>query len=217
MILLIGASGRLGNELVKLREYLTPSSTEFDLTDTKKMTAYLAKNKPDLIVHCAGYVKSLEPETDAMEAIKCYTLNVLATKSLVRVAQCPIVYISTEGVIEPYNMYTISKLLAENVVKKHPQHLIIRTNFWPRPFPFPKAANDLYTIGDYIDVVAEQIDDYIGLYEKSLTDGRYDFNLVYSSSDVKTVYDLAKQTVPDIEGVPCETFGIPKREGLLKI
>lgn len=210
-ILLTGASGRLGSELVKLRDYLSPTHSEFDITDARQVDTYLNTHKPNLIVHSAGYVKSLEPETDTFEAMECYKLNVKAVRTLAQYATCPIVLISTEGVIEPYNMYTLTKFIAEKIVEKHP-HLIIRTNFWPRPFPFSKAADDLYTIGDYIDIIAKKIEEYIKLYLKNDLP-----SIVYAGTGVKTVYDIAVQTVPDIEPVSCSLFGIPTRKELLNV
>lgn len=209
MILLTGASGRLGTEIQKLGIYLTPDLDEFDLTVPENVFAYLEKHKPSLIIHAAGYVDSLKPEVDALEAVKCYELNVTAVKCLIKYAKCPIIYISTEGVIEPYNMYTLTKLMAEYVIKQHPRYTIVRTNFWLRPFPFPKAAGDLLTIGDYIDVIAEKINQLVELPCEN--------DVIYIGTGIKTVFDLAVQTVPDIESVPSETFGIPLRKGLLNI
>lgn len=208
-ILLTGASGRLGTEIQKLGVYLTPDLDEFDLTIPKSVSTYLEKHKPSLIIHAAGYVDSLKPEIDSSEAIKCYELNVTAVKCLISYANCPIIYISTEGVIEPYNMYTLTKLMAEYVIKKHPSYTIVRTNFWPRPFPFPKAAEDLLTIGDYIDVIAEKINQLVELPCEN--------DIIYIGTGIKTVFDLAVQTVPYIEPVPSETFEIPLRKGLLNI
>lgn len=208
-ILLTGGSGRLGTELQRLRPYLAPNRSELDITDEQNVEAYLTEHEPRLIVHSAGYVDSLKPETDEAEKEKCYQENVAAVYTLIRHARCPIIYISTEGVIEPYNTYTMTKLVAEYAFKGFLGHTIIRTNFWPRPFQFPKACDDLYTIGDYIDVIAGKIDE---LVDKPCTD-----EIVYVGTGVKTVYDIAKQTVPTIEPVSCKAFGIPPRKGLLEV
>ena len=208
-ILLTGATGRLGKELVKLREFLAHSHTDMDITVPSSIAAYLDEHKPSLIVHAAGYVDSLKPENDAAEAIRCYETNVMATKHLVDYATCPIIYISTEGVVEPYNVYTLTKYISEGVIRTHHNYTIVRTNFWPRPFPFPKACDDLLTVGDYVDVVAGKINQLIDLPCEN--------KVVYVGTGVKTVFDVARETVPDIEPVPCQQFGIPSRKGLLNI
>lgn len=208
-ILLTGGSGRLGTELRKLRSYSAPTREELDITNPSNVAGYLSEHNPRLIVHSAGYVDSLKPEKDPEEKEKCYQANVIAVDTLIKYARCPIIYISTEGVIEPYNTYTLTKLLAEYALKRFAGHTIIRTNFWPRPFQFPKACDDLYTIGDYIDVIAKQIDE--------LVDAPCSDEIVYVGTGVKTVYDIAKQTVPGIEPVSCKLFGIPRRSGLLDV
>lgn len=205
-ILLTGGSGKLGQELQKHRDYLAPTRDELDLTKEASIAYYLNLHKPDLIVLSGGYVKSLEPETDDMEAIECFWTNVISVQYFIKFAQCPIVYISTEGVIDPYNIYTATKLMAENIIKKHRSYTIIRTNFWPRPFQFPKAADDLITIGDYVDKIAFIINCIIGMPCQN--------EIVYAGTGAKTVASLAAQTRPDIERVPAATFGIPKRREL---
>ncbi len=208
----------MGFELQKLRHYLAPSHSEFDITNARQIDTYLTKHKPDLIVHSAGYVKSLEPETDVLEAMECYKLNVKAVKTLSEYADCPIILISTEGVVDIYNMYTMTKLMGEKIVEKHPNYLIIRTNFWPRPFPFSKAADDLYTVGDYVDIIAKKVDTYVGDYLESVgNDERYPFGIVYAGTGIKTVYNLATKTIPNVIPVSSSTFGIPTRRELLNI
>ena len=205
-ILLTGGSGKLGQELQKHRDYLAPSRAELDLTKEQQIKDYLELHQPDLIVLSGGYVKSLEPESDTMEALECFWTNVLSVQYFVKYAMCPIIYISTEGVIDPYNIYTATKLMAENIIKKHHSYTIIRTNFWPRPFQFPKAADDLITIGDYIDKIAFIINCIVGMVPTN--------QIIYAGTGAKTVANLARETRPDIEGVPAETFGIPKRREL---
>lgn len=206
-ILLTGGSGMLGGELLKLRDFLTPTHAELDITQSEQVKDYLHRHNPSLIVNCAGYIGSSEEDNN--EIARCYEVNVKGVKNLTNYATCPIVHISTEGVVEPYNSYTMTKFMAERVVQKHTRYTIVRTNFWPRPFPFPRACHDLLTIGDYVDVIANRINRLIDLPCEN--------EIVYVGTGLKTVFDVAKVTVPDIEPVACANFGLPMRKGLLNI
>ncbi len=60
-ILITGASGMLGKSLIgiinkKNINLLTPSSTKLNLLDKNSIDKYLKKNKPDYVIHLAGYI-----------------------------------------------------------------------------------------------------------------------------------------------------------------
>ena len=60
-ILITGSSGLVGNSLIKLlniKDYkiLTPSSKKLNLLNLNSIKSYLKKNKPDQIIHLAGYI-----------------------------------------------------------------------------------------------------------------------------------------------------------------
>lgn len=64
-ILLTGSRGMVGrnimeNPAVSKWIFLTPSSDELDLTDVIAVDEYLAVNKPDLVIHAAGYVGGIQ-------------------------------------------------------------------------------------------------------------------------------------------------------------
>lgn len=63
-ILITGSSGLVGKNIVdKLQsEYtlLCPSSQELNLIDTGEVDLYLEKNKPEMIIHCAGFVGGIQ-------------------------------------------------------------------------------------------------------------------------------------------------------------
>jgi len=46
----------LESESADLYDFLAPSSQELDLTDRRTVDSFLAKHKPELIIHCAGLV-----------------------------------------------------------------------------------------------------------------------------------------------------------------
>jgi len=187
--LITGGSGRLGKELKKWwKEADYPTHDQLDITEPIKR-----KRKYDLIIHCAAYTNV----ADSKQACKlCYDINVNGTKNLLKAYKdIPFVYISTEYAVNPTTYYSETKQLAEREVVKHPHHLIIRTLFKPRPYPFNRAFYDQFTMGDYVDVIAELIIGEIILWNT----GERKSKLMYVGTGRKSIYDLAKQTRPDVK------------------
>jgi dTDP-4-dehydrorhamnose reductase len=210
-ILLTGGSGQLGQELLKLRKYLAPTHQEMDITSEESVKKYLAKHKPDLIVHAAAYTNTSLPERDAAAAAECYRVNVLGTRTMVTYAKAPIVFISSESVLEPHNFYVLTKIQAEREVMRHDRYKIIRTSFRANPFEYDKAAVDMLTLADVVEKIAPLIDKTIDLPCEN--------NIVYVGTGVKTVYDLAKQTRPDVMPVTRDDLkaNLPAMHSLLNI
>lgn len=211
-ILLTGGSGQLGQELQKHRGYLAPSRQEMDITDPDSVAKYLGRHAIDLIVHAAAYTDTLKPDNDAKEAVKCWRTNVLGTRNLVQQATCPIIYISTESAVEPYNFYILTKMQGEHEVRQHKHGFsIIRTSFRDDPFEYPKAPTDMYTIADTVPKIAELIDAEVDKPVENL--------LRYVGTGCKTVYELARKSRPDVVGLPrAEIFPrLPAMEELLDV
>lgn len=210
-ILLTGGSGQLGQELQKHREYIAPTHAEMDITDPDSILRFIGRHSIDMILHSAAYTGTLKPDVDPVEAAECFRVNVLGTRNLVAQANCPITYISTESAVEPYNFYILTKIQGEHEVRLHKYGAhIIRTSFRKIPFEYPRAATDMLTIADTDVRIAELIDAAI---EQGLP---MDGSISYIGTGVKTMYELARETRPDVEGVPrAEIFPrLPAMEGL---
>ncbi|OGI76071.1 hypothetical protein A3D36_02555 [Candidatus Nomurabacteria bacterium RIFCSPHIGHO2_02_FULL_36_29] len=192
-ILLTGGSGILGTELQKHRKYIVPSHNEMDITDFNFVKLFFNKHKPPLIIHAAAYTDVSKPDKEPEEMAKCYLANVIGTRNIVNAAgSIPIIYISTEYVLEPVNFYALTKLQGEKEVERAKNYYIIRTTFKPRPFEHPRACTDVWTIGDYVDVIASLIDKFIENPKGKI---------VYIGTGKKTVYELAKKTRPDVKPI----------------
>ncbi len=186
MILLTGAKGKLGTELQKHQHFFAPERRLMDITKPGQWPTDV-----DMIVHCAAY-------TDVTNAEKnhraCFDTNVTGTLNLVDYySKIPFVYISSEYAHKPANFYSLTKSLAEQIVTTHPNYLIIRTLFKERPWKYPFAFKDKWTLGDYIDVIAEKI-----IKEINGWDGKS--KMVYVGTGRKTYFDLALETNPDVIG-----------------
>jgi dTDP-4-dehydrorhamnose reductase len=181
-ILLTGGSGLLGQYL-KL-ECDRPSHREMDITKKLKPKKY------DMIIHAAAYTNVQGAEKDQLE---CFNVNVKGTLNLLSTyPDVPFVYISTEYAYKPVNFYSLTKNFAEELVKRHPNFLIIRTLFKATPWPFEKAFTDQITNGDYVDVIAPIIEEEIRVWNGK---GK---RFVYAGTGRKTIYELAKRTKPDV-------------------
>jgi dTDP-4-dehydrorhamnose reductase len=160
VILLTGGSGRLGSLLRDLiPQCYAPSHSRFDILEPDWPLGIEA------VVHCAAFTDVAAAQDDRMG--ECYSVNVLGTY---RMSRYPICYISTEYVFsgeegnyredavpDPVNWYARTKLMGEWEARKAPSSLILRTIFKPRPYPHQRVPADMWTSGDYVDVIAPRI------------------------------------------------------------
>lgn len=182
-----GGSGLLGKEITKYLKAFTPSHKEMDITKYEDLEKY---KDFKIVIHSAAYTDVAKAE---IEKEKCFETNVIGTLRMCNSFQNSyFIHISTEYVNNPVNFYSYTKLWAEWQVKKHPRHLIIRTLFKPKPFPYKYAFFDQYTEGDYVDIIAPMI-------VANILAGKT--GVVNIGTGRKTMYSLAKQTVPDIKGI----------------
>ena len=171
-ILLTGGTGRLGTELRTLLSGVTaPTESEMDIVDPQAVAAALDSDRPKVLVHCAAYTDVAGAERDKQA---CWRVNVAGTRNVVAAAAergVFLVHISTDYVFEGKtgmykeqdplgpvgNYYALSKLVAEELVRFAPRHLVVRTSFRPRRWPYPTAFTDVFTSQDYVDVVAPMV------------------------------------------------------------
>jgi dTDP-4-dehydrorhamnose reductase len=153
-LLITGASGLLGDKIVKLarRKYavipthnlrqLQPDSLRLDITNAEDITSLFKKLEPDVIIHTAS-----ETNVDKCETQKNYAqkVNVDGTRNVALACSktgAKLVYISTDYVFDgekgnyneqdkpnPINYYGITKLEGEKQVTQNCQkYFILRTS-----------------------------------------------------------------------------------------
>jgi dTDP-4-dehydrorhamnose reductase len=206
-ILITGGSGRLGTELRGLLDgAVCPDLDELDLLVPETIEAVLDRYRPEVVVHAAAYTDVEGAERDRAT---CWSVNVGGTQNLVRALtgrEVFLVHISTDyvfaGTTGGYreddppgpvcNYYALSKLAAEEVARVHPQHLVIRTSFRPREWPYPVAFTDVYTSQDYVDVIAPQI----ALAVRRCREIPY--RTLHIATERKSAYELAKRRRADV-------------------
>lgn len=103
IILLTGASGQLGHEWAQWLSihhlnFLTPSSTELDLSNLDNVDSYLLKYKPTFIINCAAYTKVdlAEDEIQLADLINHQAVTKIGAYSAKH--QVPLIHYSTDYV-----------------------------------------------------------------------------------------------------------------------
>jgi len=132
-IAVTGYRGRLGSELIK--NGCLPINARIE--DTIGLRRSIDSVKPDAIIHCAAMTNVDVCEQYPKEAMKA---NFFGTINLASVFAGKIIYISTDYIFDgqdgsydeydlpnPINVYGMSKLAGELIVKKLQNSLIIRT------------------------------------------------------------------------------------------
>jgi len=180
-ILVLGATGLLGSDLVPTLkdrgiEVITPSSTEFDITDPTHCGKIPAEDlgRFDWVVNCAAYTKVdlAEAEQDA-----AYHLNSLGPSMLARacaMANTRLIHISTDYVFDgeskspyseddatnPQSVYGASKLEGEQaVIAASPIHVVFRTSwlYGSHGPSFVKTVLRLLKLGNPVRIVNDQL------------------------------------------------------------
>jgi dTDP-4-dehydrorhamnose reductase len=148
-ILITGSTGFLGHFLMdffkdKANVFgLARSGADIncDLKDFKKLKSIMVRIKPDIVIHTAALIDVDFCEKNQEEA---YNENVFSTNNLLKCINfsTKLVFISTIAVypnikglhketnVGPVNFYGKTKLICENNIKEHKNHLILRTVFF---------------------------------------------------------------------------------------
>jgi GDP-L-fucose synthase len=120
MKLLTGASGMIGlNIKHSIPDLLTPTHHELDLTDRKKVEAYLSATKPEMIIHCA----SNDGEVCLKENLEMF-INLAETR-IPMIAFCTGLEVDNRP--EKSGEYVLSKYIARELAFwKYPHIAMIR-------------------------------------------------------------------------------------------
>ena len=154
-LLIIGGSGVLGDELSKrfsqYNKVLTyknsvlnkKNSFFLDIRDKGSVKDVIEKINPSTIIHTAAIT---DLDWCEVNKEKTFHVNVIGTKNIIEFAKksdSKLIFISTDSVfdgvkgnynendiVNPINVYSESKVIAENLVKEYKKSTIIRTTFF---------------------------------------------------------------------------------------
>ena len=148
-VLVTGAKGMLGQDLCPILEdegydVVETDVHNMDITKYDAVKSVLTQEKPDIVIHCAGYTNVDKAEEDVETA---RLINSKGTENIARVcseADIILVYISTDYVFdgektEPYetndkpnpiNKYGLTKFEGEEAVRKYCKKYYIARTSW---------------------------------------------------------------------------------------
>ena len=172
VIVVTGGSGRFGNVLKKINnqnKLLFPSKNQLDILNEKKISSYLSKVKPNILIHLAGFSRPMKEHY--LNISKSINLNIIGTANITKVCHklnIKLIYISTNYVypglkgnysekdsLLPVNNYAWSKLGGETSVQLYKNSLILRVCMTEKPFIHKKAFVNVKTSFIYQEEVAK--------------------------------------------------------------
>lgn len=161
-ILVTGGDGRFASVLKNKNKYLNlifKSKRECNILNLKSVISCIKKNKPSLILHCAGLSRPMNIHDRNIS--KSIDLNIIGTANVVKACKkfnIKIIYLSSGYVYEgkkgnysekdgvkPFNNYGWSKLGGECAVQMYKNSLILRVSMTEKPFIHKYAFKDLIT------------------------------------------------------------------------
>lgn len=178
-VLVTGADGQLGydvlNELRRRKiDSIGVNRKTFDIIDFEKATQYITQYHPDAVIHCGAYTAVDRAE---IESELCKKVNVEGTQNIANCCKkisAKMIYISSDYVfdgnkigcyevddmVNPQNVYGLSKLGGENAVKNTlERYFIVRTSwaFGINGNNFVKTILNLAKKSNELNVVCDQI------------------------------------------------------------
>lgn len=170
-IVVTGGSGRFSKVLKQVKsthKIFYPKKQELNILNFKKITEYLKKVKPDILIHTAGLSRPMKIHTDDIK--KSIDLNIIGTANITKAClekNIKLIYLSTSYIypdkkgnykesdaILPSNNYAWSKLGGEAAVQMYKNSLILRLSMTEKPFVHKKAFTNVKTNFIYHDEVA---------------------------------------------------------------
>jgi len=178
VILLFGANGQLGQEMVRASAarkmpLVALSHAEADIADAAAVRDAIARHKPALVVNAAAYTKVDLAETELEAARRGNETGPALLGEACAAANTPLVHISTDYVfdgtkptayaetdpVSPASSYGRSKAAGEYALRAAaPRHVILRTSWVYGEFGhnFLKTILRLAATRDELRVVADQ-------------------------------------------------------------
>lgn len=176
-VIVTGYSGQLGHDVVNEGkkhgfDFIGVGREELNITKEQQVSAFIHKEKPDAIIHCAAYTAVDNAEDDKET---CWDVNVNGTKYLATAAKevnAKFIYISTDYVFEgtgtepfteedptnPIGYYGLTKYEGEKIVQSLlDTFFIVRiswvfgingNNFIKTMLRLAETRNELNVVGD---------------------------------------------------------------------
>ena len=171
-IVITGGTGRFGEVLKHKKnnnKLFFPNKKSLDIRNFKSIKSYLAKIKPDILIHLAGLSRPMDVHDKDIK--KSIDLNIIGTANITKACEeknIKLIYFSTNYVypgkignyketdsLLPVNSYAWSKLGGEASVQLYKNSLILRVSMTEKPFVHKVAFSNVITSFMYHDDVAK--------------------------------------------------------------
>lgn len=231
-ILITGANGQLGTELIKLLPNAICTDIDtLDITNFEAVRDFIAAKNIRTIINCAAYT-AVDKAEDEEE--KAYSINVIGAENLAKTG-CKLIHISTDYVFDgrnfkpyatsdvtnPISVYGKTKLQGEKVVlENNPNAIIIRTAwlYSATGNNFVKTMRRLGKERASLNVVCDQIGSptFAGDLAKAIVEilpqmrnhsGIYH----YTNEGICSWYDFARE-VMNLSNIICKINPIPSSQ-----
>lgn len=174
-VLLLGASGLLGQAVNAAFDYVSPKSSELDVTNIDQLNSFVSELRPSLVINCTGYNAVDDAELpENRESV--FMLNETGPENLARLSteyDYKLVQFSSDYVfngenldgyledaeVGPINVYGESKLAGERAVMDNSsKYFIVRISwlFGPGKRNFVTTMLDLSESNSELNVVNDQ-------------------------------------------------------------
>ena len=187
-------------------DFFSPTHPECEIEDIEQIRKYVEMERPNVILHSAGFVNTLKSEVNRE---RCVEVNVLGTYNIVQLCReykIRLVYISTEYVfsgkedvyipsssIDPKNIYGLTKGCGELIVRTLNDYIEIRAPFIRDvEFPYEDAFTNQHTSRQYVHEITEDI------INCSVSN---EIGIKHIVGKYQSVYELAKETNSEVSGV----------------
>jgi dTDP-4-dehydrorhamnose reductase len=228
-VVIFGAFGMLGHALQRVFPDALFQGRNLDITDDARVRAFLMDLKPALVINAAAYtdVEGCEENRD-----QAFEVNGRAPGYIAEACHesgSLLVHYSTDYVFngekqeyyetdppDPINVYGASKLLGEQLIRKHHDNfLIIRTSwlFGPHGRNFVDTMLTLSRTMEQVKVVNDQFgrptytNDLAGMTRTLL---EKEHGIYHVTNDgTCTWYEFAQAIIPN--AVPCSTVEFPRK------
>ena len=211
MKVLVLGDGLLGSEIIKQTEwdYISRKKDGFDIT----ISSFDCLLNYDTIINCIAYTDTYSDDKE-----KHWNINYKSVISLANYCSLhniKLIHISSDYVytnsvenasendvpIHGKNWYSYTKLLGDSYVQLNKENLVLRGTHKSTPFKYQQAWINQIGNFDYVDVITKIIINLVELKATGL------FNI---GTELKTMYDLAKQTNYNVHPIIATDNKIPK-------
>ena len=190
--------GLLGSEIVKQTGWDFVSRKKDNIDISVPFTYQHNIVDYNVIVNCIAFTKTYSTDKESNWKVNVEFVNDLIT--FCNIHNKKLVHISTDYVYAnsvkpasetdlpiPVNTwYGYSKLLGDQLIElRSKNYLICRLSHKPFPFPYKEAWTDMYTNGDYVDVISSMVIKLINKGSSGI------FNV---GTRPKTIYELALES-----------------------